>query len=65
MNLLPPMITGFLRKQFSKIREINQKYAVPRVKTSGTVGFALVFLRFYLLLLVGILFFKFITLLHP
>ena len=65
MSPAPFPFNGFLRKQLSKIREINQKYAVPRIKTSGAVGFALVFLRFYLFLLVGILLFKFITLLHP
>jgi len=54
---------SFLRKRFSKIREINRRYAHPRIKTSGAVALALLLLRFYLILLIGILVFKFYTLL--
>ena len=46
----------------SRIREINEKYRVPHVKMTRGVKFALLMLRIYLLLLVGILFFKFFTL---
>lgn len=53
-----------LRNRFSKIREINQRYARPRIKTSGGVAFALLALRGYLIILIIILFFKFFTLLH-
>jgi len=56
-------IRTFLRNRFSKIREINRKYAVPRIRTSGTVSLALLFLRLYLIVLIGTLFFKFATLL--
>jgi hypothetical protein len=42
--------------------EINRKYAEPQIKASRGVKWALVGLRLYLLLLVGILFFKFYTL---
>ena len=53
-------------RRFSKIREINEKYRTPRVKTTRTVTVALYVLRFYLLLLTAILFYKFIaTLLAP
>ncbi len=53
----------FLRNRFAKIREINRKYAVPRIRTRGLVSLALLFLRLYLIVLIGILFFKFATLL--
>ncbi len=46
----------------SKIREINERFRVPHVKMTRGVKFALLMLRIYLLLLVGILFFKFFTL---
>jgi hypothetical protein len=45
---------------FSTIREVNKKYHVPHVKMTRGVKFALLMLRIYLLLLVGILFLKFI-----
>jgi len=47
---------------FSRIREINQKFHVPHVKMTRGVKHALLMLRIYLLLLIGILFFKFFTL---
>lgn len=54
---------GFWVRRFSRIREINRKYAVPHVRMTAGVRVALVLLRLYLLLLVGILFFKFFTVL--
>ena len=52
---------GMLKGRFNKIREINQKYAHPRVKMTKGVAVALFLLRLYLILLVGILVIKFIT----
>jgi len=49
-------------RQFSRFREINRKYKTPHVRMTPAVKFALLFLRLYLLLLVGLLFFKFFTL---
>ena len=46
----------------TKIAEINQRYATPRVQMTPLVKFALLFLRLYLIFLVGILFYKFFTL---
>ena len=46
---------------FARIREINGRYRTPQVKMTPGVKIALFFLRIYLLLLVGILFFKFFT----
>ena len=48
----------------NKISEINRRYATPRVQMTPMVKVALLFLRFYLIFLVGILLYKFITLLE-
>ncbi len=53
----------FFRRPFSRIREINQKYAGRRVAMTPAVKVALVLLRIYLLALVGILVIKFFTML--
>ena len=55
------MLKDFLLNNFSKIREINQKYAKPNVEMSGWVRISLLLLRFYLVFLVGLLIYKFIT----
>lgn len=44
-----------------KIREINQRYSHPRIQQSRMVKISLLFLRIYLLVLVAILFYKFVT----
>jgi hypothetical protein len=41
------------------VRAINKKYAEPALKTSPGVNFSLMCLRVYLILLVGLMFFKF------
>ena len=50
----------FFKNTIHAIRTINQKYATPHMKTTPLVRFCLGLLRGYLLLLVGILVFKFI-----
>lgn len=57
------MIKDFFSHNFAKIREINKKYAKPNVEMSKWVNASLLFLRLYLVLLVGLLLYKFITLL--
>jgi len=57
------MIKSFLSHNYAKIREINKKYATPNIQMSAGVRFALLFLRLYLIFLVGLLVYKFITLL--
>ncbi len=52
---------NFFRPRFGKIREINEKYSHPRVKMTKGVKVALFMLRLYLILLVGILVLKFIS----
>ena len=44
-----------------EIRSINRRYSNPRLKTSPAVGLALLALRIYLLLLVALLAYKFVT----
>jgi hypothetical protein len=56
-------VKRFVRNRFYRILEINRKYAAPRIKMTPLVRLALLFLRLYLLVLVGILFYKFWTLL--
>lgn len=51
-------------KQFAqKIRDINQRYSEPHIDMSPAVRFSLMALRFYLLFLVSLMVYKFITLL--
>jgi hypothetical protein len=45
----------------SQIREINRKYATPEIDMTPLVKFCLIGLRIYLLLLVGLMVFKFIV----
>jgi hypothetical protein len=51
-----------LTGQFRIIREINKKYAKPRIKMTKWVKIALLGIRLYLIILVIILVYKFITL---
>ena len=51
-------------RQFrAKIREINQRYATPQIEMSPAVRASLLALRIYLLLLVGLLIYKFVLML--
>jgi len=58
------MIFDFFRNTAGAVRDINQKYATPHIKMTRMVRISLGGLRFYLLFLVGIMVYKFITLLH-
>ena len=60
-ELLIRPIGRFFKNSFAQITSINKKYAAPHLKTSKAVKISLLMLRLYLLLLVGILFFKFYT----
>ena len=51
-----------LRESIEKIREINRRYSKPRIRMSRTVRFALLMLRLYLLILVVLLAYRFLTL---
>ncbi|MDO9109540.1 MAG: hypothetical protein Q7U40_02705 [Desulfatirhabdiaceae bacterium] len=55
------MMKGFLLNNSYKIREINRKYAKPNVEMSRWVKATLMILRLYLIFLVGLLLYKFMT----
>ena len=46
-----------------KIHEINQRYSKPHIEMSGAVRASLLALRIYLLFLVSLMVYKFVTLL--
>lgn len=56
------MIKNFFSHNYAKIREINKKYATPNIEMSKWVKLSLLLLRFYLIFLVSLLSYKFITL---
>jgi hypothetical protein len=55
--------TSLLRRPVEKVREINRKYSTPRIHMSTAVKFSLIVLRIYLIAMVLILLYKFVTLL--
>ena len=57
------MIKTFLIDILHKMREINQKYREPRIRMTRTVSIILLLLRLYLIFLVGLLIYKFISIL--
>ena len=58
------MILEFFKTTASTVKSINRKFAEPQIKMTPFVKFSLLSLRLYLLLLVGILVFKFVTMLR-
>jgi hypothetical protein len=46
-----------------KIHEINRRYSKPHIEMSGAVRMSLLALRIYLLFLVSLMVYKFVTLL--
>jgi hypothetical protein len=52
-----------LQRFVNKIREINKRYATPRIKLSRRTRLALLALRLYLIILVILLAYKFFTIL--
>ena len=48
-------------RQVEQVRAINRRFAKPRLTMSPAVKWALLILRLYLLLLVGLLGYKFIA----
>jgi hypothetical protein len=57
------MLAKFIERNFKKIHEINTKYAKPRLVMSRPVRICLLILRCYLLFLVLLLLYKFVTVL--
>lgn len=56
-------VREYIRRQYSTITEINRKYAAPRITMSPWVKLSLLLLRLYLIFLVILLGYRFITLL--
>jgi len=56
------MLKNMFRHSYAKVREINKKFETPRIKMSKGVKFALLSLRLYLIVLLGLLLYKFIIL---
>lgn len=57
------MFRHYVEEAIETIREINRKYATPGIEMSRAVRTALLALRIYLIVLVCLLVYKFITLL--
>ena len=57
-------IGNLIHESTGKIRSINQKYAKPKINLTGGAKFALLLLRLYLIFLVGLLAYKFWTIIH-
>ncbi len=58
MNRLLSIPRGFLKA----VRDINEKYKTPHIEMTRTVRLTLLMLRLYLFFMVGIMLYKFITL---
>jgi hypothetical protein len=58
---VPTRRTGIARRAVEKVREINRRYAKPRIKMSRAVKFSLLMLRLYLIFLVMLLVYRLIT----
>jgi len=58
------MTLTFFRTTVQTVQAINRKYATPHLKTTRFVRVCLGLLRGYLVLLIGILVFKFFQSLH-
>jgi hypothetical protein len=56
-------IGNLFKNTTQEVRRINNRYSVPHAKMTKSVRFSLVILRIYLIVLIGILCYKFITLL--
>jgi len=57
---------NYLKGVVNAVREINRKYAKPKVKLTRNVKIALLALRLYLLFLVVVLLYSFvIAVIHP
>lgn len=55
------MIKSFFSHSYAKVREINKKYETPGIEMSKGVKIALLMLRLYLISLIGLSLYKFIT----
>ena len=63
-NFVGERVGNFVREFTGKISNINQKYATPKIKLSGAAKFALLLLEIYLIVLVGLLAYRFWMIVH-
>jgi hypothetical protein len=63
-NFVGERIGKFIREFTGKIRSINQRYATPKIKLSGGAKLALLLLEIYLIVLVGLLGYRFWTIIN-
>ena len=56
-------MTSSIRRLTAKIREINRRFSTPSIEMSRGVKLSLMALRVYLLLLVGLILYKFVLIL--
>ena len=57
-------LKDYIGRQWALIGEINRKYATPRITMSRSVKLALLLLRVYLIFLVILLGYRFVTMLR-
>ncbi|MFH0770120.1 MAG: hypothetical protein V1926_01955 [Candidatus Peregrinibacteria bacterium] len=62
MSSLFRKVGTLLGIRFAAIREINQRYAHPRIVSRRVVSVSLLVLRLYLFFVIAVLFYKFFTL---
>lgn len=55
------LLASIYGSMVSSIRDINRKYATPEIRVTPLVKVSLLLLRLYLLLLVGLLIYKFVS----
>lgn len=55
------IFVGLYQSLTAQVREINARYSKPSIQVTPLVRICLLFLRFYLFLLIGLLVYKFIT----
>lgn len=60
IKILNDRIKSFCQDKFSKIIEINEKYAQPKIEMSKTVKISLLLLRIYLIFLILLFAVKFV-----
>jgi len=64
VNIFGERIGSIIAELTGKVRSINQRYAHPKIQLSGGAKLALLFLELYLIFLVGLLAYKFWTIIH-
>jgi len=58
------LFTSVYRSLAGEVKEINRKYATPAIRVTPFVKASLLLLRLYLILLVGLLIYKFVSAVH-